>query len=253
MTTVKERMYAGNVCLGTWLFMPSPDVVEVIGLTGLDFVVIDMEHSPITHSTLSPMIVAAESKGITPYVRVPQLSASDILRTLDSGAHGVQIPHVENVVDARRVINYSKYFPLGERGMAPSTRGGSYTLDATPESLKRANEDTLVVLTLESEASLDSVDKLIEIDGVDVIYIVPYDLSQAMGLPGEVEHPKVLKQMDRIFESVNKSGKLSGSFANTPERAKRMKDMGINFLTCETDGTLLRRAYHNLRQQILGS
>ena len=246
-------MYSGAVCLGTWLFLPSPDVVEIIGLAGLDFVVIDMEHSPITFNDLSSMIVAAESNGVTPYVRVSELSASDILRTLDSGAYGIQVPHVEDRHDAQRIIQYSKYFPLGERGMAPSTRGGRYTLNTNKESLTRANDETLVVLTLESEKSLDNIHELIEIEGADVIYIGPYDLSQAMGLPGEVDHPKVLKQMDRIFALVNQSGKLSGSFANTPKRAGRMKDMGVNFLTCETDGTLLRSAFEGLRQQILDS
>ena len=105
---IKEKMYSGNVCLGTWLFLPSPDVVEIIGLAGLDFVVIDMEHSPITYENTSSMIVAAESKGIAPYVRISELSASHILRTLDTGAHGIQIPHVETVEDARKIINNDK-------------------------------------------------------------------------------------------------------------------------------------------------
>ena len=86
---------------------------------------------------------------------------------------------------------------------------------------------------------------------VDVIYIGPYDLSQAMGLPGEVDHPNVLNKMERIFSFVNKSGKIAGSFANTPQRAKRLKDLGINYLTCETDGTLLRSAFNELKNQIM--
>jgi len=236
--------------LGTWVFLPSPDVVEIIGLAGLDFVVIDMEHSPITYENTSSMIVAAESKGIAPYVRISQLNASHILRTLDTGAHGIQIPHVETAEDAREIIQYSKYYPLGERGMAPSTRAGKYTLKTNKELLKKANDETLIVLTLESESSLDKVAEMTNIAGVDVIYIGPYDLSQAMGLPGEVEHPDVLKNMERIFTFINKSGKIAGSFANTPQRARRLKDLGVNYLTCETDGTLLRSAFKDLKYQI---
>lgn len=248
---IKEKMYSGNVCLGTWLFLPSPDVVEVVGLAGLDFVVIDMEHSPITYENTSSMIVAAESKGIAPYVRISELSASHILRTLDTGAHGIQIPHVETAEDAREIIQYSKYHPLGERGMSPSTRAGKYTLKTDKQLLKKANDETLIVLTLESESSLDRVAEITEIEGVDVIYIGPYDLSQAMGLPGEVDHPEVINNMDRIFSLINKSGKISGSFANTPQRAKRLKDIGVNYLTCETDGTLLRSAFNELKNQIM--
>jgi len=247
---IKNKMYSGEICLGTWVFLPSPDVVEIIGLAGLDFVVIDMEHSPITYENTSSMIVAAESKGIAPYVRISQLNASHILRTLDTGAHGIQIPHVETAEDAREIIQYSKYYPLGERGMAPSTRAGKYTLKTNKELLKKANDETLIVLTLESESSLDKVAEMTNIAGVDVIYIGPYDLSQAMGLPGEVEHPDVLKNMERIFTFINKSGKIAGSFANTPQRARRLKDLGVNYLTCETDGTLLRSAFKDLKYQI---
>jgi 4-hydroxy-2-oxoheptanedioate aldolase len=247
---IKDKMIMGNVCLGTWVFLPSPDVVEIIGLAGLDFVVIDMEHSPITYENASSMIVAAESKGIAPYVRISELSASHILRTLDTGAHGIQIPHVETADDAKSILQYSKYYPLGERGMAPSTRAGKYTLKTDKELLKAANDETLIVLTLESERSLDNVSEIIEIEGVDVIYIGPYDLSQAMGLPGQVDHIDVLKKMERIFSFINESGKIAGSFANTAKRAKRLKDLGVNYLTCETDGTLLRSAFSDLKNYI---
>ena len=248
---IKDKMKSGNVCLGTWLFLPSPDVVEIIGLAGLDFVVIDMEHSPITYENTSSMIAAAESQGIAPYVRISELNASHILRTLDTGAHGIQIPHVETAEDAREIIQYSKYHPLGERGMAPSTRAGKYTLKTDKQLLKKANDETLIVLTLENQISLDNVAEMTEIEGVDVIYIGPYDLSQAMGLPGEVDHPDVVNNMERIFSYINKTGKIAGSFANTPERASRLKDIGVNYLTCETDGTLLRSAFHELKNKIM--
>ena len=250
-SNIKEKMYSGNVCLGTWLFLPSPDVVEIVGLAGLDFVVIDMEHSPITYENTSSMIVAAESKGIAPYVRIPELSVSHILRTLDTGAHGIQIPHIETLQDAKKIVQYSKYHPLGERGMAPSTRAGKYTLKTDKQLLKKANDETLIVLTLESESSLYKVAEIAEIEGVDVIYIGPYDLSQAMGLPGEVDHPDVINKMESIFTLINKSGKISGSFANTALRAKRLKDLGVNYLTCETDGTLLRSSFNELKNQIM--
>ena len=252
-TKIKEKMYSGDVCLGTWLFLPSPDIVEIVGLAGLDFVVIDMEHSPITYENVSSMIVAAENGGIAPYVRISELSASHILRTLDTGAHGIQIPHVETTDDARNIIQYSKYYPLGQRGMAPSTRAGKYTLRTDKKLLNKANDETLIVVTLESESSLNinNVAEMTEIEGVDVIYIGPYDLSQAMGLPGQVEHPDVLSNMERVFSFINKSGKIGGSFANTPQRARRLKDLGVNYLTCETDGTLLRSAFMELTKQII--
>ncbi len=247
---IKQKMYDGNICLGTWVFLPSPDVVEIIGLSGLDFIVIDMEHSPITYQNAASMIISAEKTGLTPYVRIPELNGSNILRTLDTGAHGIQIPHVENKMDVKTIIKHSKYYPLGERGMAPSTRAGKYTLKTDKNLLSQENEDTLIVLTLESEKSLDKVEEISEIEGGDVIYIGPYDLSQTMGLPGEVEHPAVLKKMELTFSKIHKYGKIPGSFANSTEQAQRLRDMGVNFLTVETDGTLLRSAFEKLKETI---
>ena len=247
---IKQKMYDGNICLGTWVFLPSPDVVEIIGLSGLDFIVIDMEHSPITYQKAASMIIAADKIYLTLYVRISELNGSNILRTLDTGAHGIQIPHVENKMDVQTIIKHSKYYPLGERGMAPSTKAGKYTLKTDKNILSHENDTTLIVLTLESEKSLDMVEEISKIEGGDVIYIGPYDLSQTMGLPGEVEHPLVLKKMELTFSKIHKYGKIHGSFANSTEQAQRLRDMGVNFLTVETDGTLLRNAFEKLKKTI---
>lgn len=248
---LKKKLYSGQTCLGTWVFLPSPDVVEIIGLAGLDFVVIDMEHSPITYQNIVPMIVAAENKGLIPLVRVSELGGSHVLRTLDSGAHGIQIPHIDTAEQAGNVVKYVKYHPQGERGLAPSTRGSGYTLKTEGRLLRDTNQAILIVVSLESKMSLRNLPEIIDVPGIDVIYIGPYDLSQSLGFAGEVEHPTVLKTMERIFAKVRKSNKIAGSFANTVNRARRLKDIGVNYLTCETDGTLLRSAFKNLKDEIM--
>jgi 4-hydroxy-2-oxoheptanedioate aldolase len=247
---LKKRLYEHQTCLGTWLFLPSPEVVEIVALAGFDFAVIDMEHSPTTHEQMVRMIVAAESKSMTPLVRVPDLSASLLLKTLDSGAHGVQLPHIDTPEEARMLVKYVKYHPDGERGMAPSTRAGGFTLKTDQAKLSLANESGLVVISLESAESLRNLPEILEVQGIDVIYIGPYDLSQSLGLPGQVEHPVVLKEMETVFRRIRDAGKIAGSFAHSAMRARQLKNMGVHYLTCETDGTLLRQAFENLKKEI---
>jgi len=247
---LKKRLYSGEVCLGTWVFIPSPDIMEIIGLAKFDFAVIDMEHSAITLQDAVSMIRAAESRDLIPLIRVTRLDSSYILRALDSGAHGIQLPHIETKEDAMETVKYVKYHPIGERGLATTTKGGGYTLESVGKHVKTENKSTLIVVSLESKESLDNLEKIIEVPQIDVIYIGPYDLSQSLGVPGEVDNPKVLKSMENNIKKIRKARKIAGSFAKTTNRAKQLKNMGVNYLTCEADGSLIRSAFERIRKDI---
>ena len=250
--TLKNKLYRGETCLGTWVFIPSPDIVEIIGLAKFDFAVIDMEHSAITLQDAVSMIRAAESRNLTPLIRVSYLDHSCILRALDSGAHGIQLPHIETANDARAAVRYVKYHPIGERGLATTTKGGGYTLKEVKKHVVRENKSSLVVASLESSESLDELDSILEVAGVDVIYIGPYDLSQSLGIPGEVDNPRVLKTMENNIKRIKKAGKIAGSFAQTTKRARQLKNMGVNYLTCEADGSLIRDSFERIRGEVCG-
>jgi 4-hydroxy-2-oxoheptanedioate aldolase len=250
---LKDKLYKGDVCLGTWLFIPSQDIPEIVALAGLDFVVIDMEHSPISYETMRSMITGSEVRGITPIVRPSSLNESDVLRALDTGAHGVHIPQINTFEDSKKLIEYSKYSPLGNRGMAPSTRAGNYSLSMTNSHMEKANNDLLNIISLESVESINELDKFLDIEEIDVIYIGPYDLSQSLGVPGEVNSTLVLKEMEKVFKRITNRNKIAGTFANSKEQAKLFLDIGVKYLTCETDGTLLCSAYSALKKDILDS
>lgn len=249
--TLKKKLYGGQICLGTWMFIPSPDLMEIVGLAGFDFAVIDMEHSPITYADSIAMMRAAESRHLTPIVRVSSLDASSILRSLDSGAHGIQLPHIENKQDCLDAVKYIKYFPQGERGLGTTTRGGNYSLKGIQEHIQKMNATNLVIVSLESEGSILGLSEMLDVEGIDVIYIAPYDLSQSLGLPGEVEHPKVLHCLEKTAQKIREAGRIAGSFASTPRRAKIFKEMGIQYLSCQADGSLIRDAYDSVREEIL--
>lgn len=249
---LKNKLYNEETCLGTWLFIPSPDIIEIVALAKFDFAVIDMEHSAITLKDAVSMIRAAESRNMTPLIRVSYLDASCILRALDSGAHGIQLPHIETAEDVKTAIKYTKYYPLGERGVATTTKGGGYTLKEVGEYIISQNKSTLIIISLESKESLDNLDRMVDEPDLDVIYIGPYDLSQSLGIPGQVDSPRVLKAMEDNIKKIRAAGKIAGSFAGTAKRAKQLKNMGVNYLTCEADGSLIRNAFESVRDGIFG-
>ncbi len=247
--TLKKRLYDGETCLGTWLFLPSPDIIEMVGCAKFDFAVIDMEHSAITLQDAVSMIRAAETRNLTPLLRV-NAEASCVLRALDSGAHGIHFPHTETKEDIDKIVSYSKYYPVGERGLATTTKGGSYSLDDVAGHVVRENERSLIAISLESKESLDNLDQFTDSEQIDVIYVGPYDLSQSLGMPGQVDDPKVLKAMEEVIKKIRKKGKIAGSFARRPDRAKQLKGMGVNYLTCESDGSCIREAFERIQRDI---
>lgn len=250
-TSLKNKLYNGETCLGTWVFIPSPDIMEIIGLAKFDFAVIDMEHSAITLQDVVSMIRAAESRNLTPLVRVSKLDPSCLLRVLDSGGYGIQLPHIETGEDARRAVQYIKYHPLGERGLATTTKAGGYTLKEIEKHIIDENKSTLIIVSLESKESLRNIESIIDVSGVDVVYIGPYDLSQSLGMPGKVDDPRVLRAMERNIKKIRNSHKIVGSFAENTKRAKQLKEMGVGYLTCQADGSLIRDAFESIRKEII--
>lgn len=198
------------------------------------------------------MMRAAESRNLTPLIRVSYLDCSSILRALDSGAHGIQLPHIETAEDARRTVQYIKYHPLGERGLATTTKAGGYTLKEVKKHVKNENESSLIVISLESKNSLDNLESIIDVPEIDVIYIGPYDLSQSLGILGKVDSPRVMKAMEKNIKKIRKAQKIAGSFAQTANRAKQLREIGVNYLTCEADSSLIRDAFEKIRRDIFG-
>ena len=247
---LKNKLLNGSTCYGHWVFMPYPEIVKIIGKSGFDFIVIDMEHSFTSLNQLPSLLDAATANNLCPLVRIPTSNSSDILRTLDTGSYGIVVPHCETKEKLNMIVKDSKYFPLGNRGMAKSTKSGEYTNKFFKEYMNFENENLINVVCLESKLSIDNIDELTDISGIDVYYIGIYDLSASLGLPGEVENPKVLSELEKMVKKIRNSGKVVGTYTDTAEQAKKMRNLGINFLTCQADGCLIRESYENLLYNI---
>jgi 2-keto-3-deoxy-L-rhamnonate aldolase RhmA len=208
---MKEKILRGEPALGCSVMFPSPQVVEMLGFAGFDWVLIDCEHGSIGPADIELMAMACDAVGITPIARPRTNSASDIQSVMDRGVMGVQVPHVNTAEDARRAVAAVKFGPGAARGLAAGTRPDSWGLGARmPDFAARANAQSLVCVQLEHESALRNLDAILAVDGIDVFFIGPSDLSQSMGFPGDPKAPPVAEAIDRALAAIRAAGRTPG-------------------------------------------
>lgn len=245
---LKEALKNGSIVFGTWCDLPSPAVVNVLTRAKMDFVIIDMEHGPMDYKTAQDMVMAAECEGAEGLVRVPRLDESDILRALDIGAAGIIVPHIESVADRKKVVAYSKFYPAGNRGFNPYVRAGGYCR-ASREYFSNQNNKVILGLILEGKVALKNLESIIDAPEIDLIYIGTYDLSVALGVPGEVNHPRVLKELARAAAKIIKAKKSVGCMIHNVSDLKRFKELGIQFITYKVDSAIIYDVVAEMRRE----
>ncbi len=227
---IKETIKAGKPALGAFVNFYSPAVVEIVGYSGMDFVCLDAEHGPMSPQDCENMIRAADVVGITPMVRIAENTQQNILRYLDAGALGVQMPMINGKADAEAVVRSVKYWPLGKRGLA-GTRAAAFGLKyPLADYVKEANEQTLIVTHVETMDAVHNLPEMLEVAGIDVVFIGPTDLSQAMGYPGRANEPAVQQTVDGLVKQILASGKAVGTICSSGEQAKLLIDKGITYI-----------------------
>lgn len=250
----KKMLKSGKVLYGPWCVIPSASVINVIASTGVDFVIIDMEHGSHTFETVEDMVRAAETEGCAPIVRVAKNDEALILNALDVGASGVIVPHIESKKDAERAISYAKYHPLGTRGFSPYTRAGRYSLLNVEDHARKQNEETAVILLLEGRQGVENLSNILAIknikDKIDAIYIGVYDLSQAFGFPGQVDHPEVREKLSISIRQIREKGIAAGGYvAKDDSDIEWMAKIGMQFITLMPDCTILYHAFESIYRQ----
>ncbi len=224
---MKARFARGEAAYGCNVMFPSVQIVETIGRLGFDWVLLDCEHGAITVESLDALTAAADAVGITPIVRPSSNDPVSIGQVLDRGAHGIQVPHVDTVEDARRAVAAAKYYPLGERGIASGTRASDYGVGfRATEFAARTNEETLVCIQFEHRNALDNLEEILKVEGVDVFFLGPMDMSLSLGHPGKFDEPVVREAYERVFDAIRKAGKIAGTSGNAGF-LRRFRDYGI--------------------------
>ena len=227
---MKAKLKAGEPVFGASVMIPSPQIVEMLGAFGFDWVLLDCEHGALTLESVELMAMAAEACGITAIARPATRNPEHILQVLDRGVMGVQVPHVNTAEDARKVIAAVKYHPQGSRGLAAGTRAAVYDSHGTlADYVKAANDATLIAIQLEERSAIENIDELLRVDDIDVYFIGPSDLSQAMGHPGNPRAPAVAEAINRSFRKMVAAGRTPGTPA-TAENVREVQDKGVGYI-----------------------
>ena len=240
---IKEKLQLGEEVYGTWCMLPSPEVIDVISKSGLDFVIIDMEHGPMNYTTAQQMTIAAQAEGCNAIIRTPRKDESNILKSLDIGSNGIIIPHVNSKTDVDKCIQYSKYPPIGNRSYSPYTRNGGYKTDLN--FFNKVNKNSFISIIIEDKEGLNNIESVIDNNYIDMVYIGTYDIASSLGC--SVNDKKVLNELERCTKIIKKYNKSVGCLFHNKKELEFFQNIGINFLVYGVDSRILYNEYSKIK------
>jgi 4-hydroxy-2-oxoheptanedioate aldolase len=244
---VKQRLRDGDAVFGTWMQTGSPNVANVLARSGMDFVTVDMEHGPASFETAEALMYAVEAGGSTPMIRLGEGSAPTILRAIDIGCQGVLVAHVQSADEAEGIVRAMRYHPEGERGMAPFTRLHDYSAENLTDKLAQANDEQLAGILVEDEQGLRNLGDIVAVEGLDVVYLGIYDISQTLGLAGQVEHPTVLDTVRSAVAQIHDAGVVAGAVARDRDHCAWLLETGFRYISYLVDTAILAQGFRAAR------
>ena len=248
INTFKAKL-ADGYALGMFSKTGDPAFVEAMGYGGADFIIIDLEHGPNNIQTVQNLVRAAQVSGIFPIVRVKESCASVMGEALDVGAGGIQVPQITTKAEAEAVIDRTKFAPMGNRGVCRFVRAAQYSAKDRFEYFKDANE-SVIVLQIEGQEGIDNMDEILTVPGIDVLFIGPYDLSQSLGVPGQIDNPLVEEKMLEIVKKCSEKNITVGTFTDTIENAKKWKSLGVKYIAHSVDVGVFCDAVSNIVKSV---
>ena len=233
---VKELWEKQKIAIGGWLSIPSGISTEIMSNLEWDVLTIDMQHALVSVSELVQMITAISTTEVTPFVRVPWLEPGIIMKALDAGSFGVICPMINNREDAERFVNYCNYAPHGSRSFGP----GRAELYAGKDYALEANKTILTLAMIETQKAVDNLDGILSVEGLDAVFVGPSDLGLSMGFPpGNHEEPVLLETIEIIVSKAKSNGKKAGIYTLTTEYAKKMINLGFDYVVISSDARML--------------
>ncbi len=231
---MKETLKKGDCVYGPFMKTGDPMFVEAAGLAGFDFVILDTEHGPVDIESQQNNVRAAEARNMVPIIRLKDKAENTIGRALDIGAYGIQVPQISSAEEAKDVVKFAKFYPYGMRGVCRFVRAADYSAQNRYDYFE-SSKDVIIILQLEGIDAIKNIDEILQVEGVDILFIGPYDLSQSLGLPGQVNNPIVVDAMKEIVAKAKNSGKIIGCFVDAPEDLKMWKNLGLQYLSYSVD------------------
>jgi len=254
---IKDKLNSGKVSIGSWMSMAHPSIAEILAMAGYDWVVIETEHTAIDVSEVLRLIIAIEQRGSIPLVRLAWNDPIQAKAVLDSGAAGIIVPMVNTKADAELAVQMTKYPPMGFLGVGLA-RAQGYGVHFD-EYVNCANADTLLLLQIEHIDAVNNIEEILSVPGIDGTYIGPYDLSMSLGIPGQLNHPDVIKAKNKVLEATLKKGLVAGIHCVHSDTAytdsKLAIQQGYRFIAIGTDilflGNSARSVYAEIQKNIL--
>lgn len=238
LSTIRQfraRLDAGETLLGAGITLADPSATEALA-SSVDFFWIDTEHTHLSRESVLAHLIAARAGGKPALVRVPTADMAHIKPLLDIGAGGIIVPQVRSADEVKAVVDGCRYPPLGRRGFGPRRASNYGRTAGTSKFLKDANRDIFVAVQIETKEALDDLEAIVAIPGLDSIALGPYDLSLALGQPGDVTHPAVFGALQTIVHQARLAGKFVGTgLGASSELARQLIDMGVQWLQCGDD------------------
>jgi 2-keto-3-deoxy-L-rhamnonate aldolase RhmA len=248
---IKRALKGGQSVVGTMVVeFRQPSVMQLLANAGFDFVIVDNEHGPFGLETIADLTRAAKQLGLTPIVRIPDLTYPYIAQSLDSGAQGVMIPRVFNVEQVHQALQIMKYPPLGIRGNALSRGYTDFRSGPVTEAMAQANEETMLVIQIETQGALDNLEEIVSIRGVDVALIGPNDLSIALGVPGQMEHPRLKSAIQKTIDLCQQHHVFPAIHINSLELAVHWAKQGMRLVSSNAETGLMIRGGFELTSAI---
>jgi 2-keto-3-deoxy-L-rhamnonate aldolase RhmA len=244
--SVRKKLAAGETVMGMMHFSSSPMLVEVMASAGLDFFIIDFEHSPTDLSMAAHLVRAGDAAGIAPLVRVPDVDPPLVKKMLDLGVQGIVLPHGTRK-SCEALLDAVRYEPRGSRGSCPAIRQANYGQPSSWKTFQdEADREIVVIPLIESPATLDEMEALAAMDGLDVFFLGPFDFSVASGIPGAgFDHPRMAEAIDRMIAITRKHGKYVMTSVGDridPKLGRSLLDRGVRMISYSADALVFRNA-----------
>lgn len=249
--TIRSRVLAGEQVIGAMVFeFQVAGIAAILGNAGCEYAIYDMEHASHEYETLKWLVAASRGLPVRPMVRVPTAGYIWIARALDAGAEGVMVPMVESVAQAQEVVEAAHYPPQGRRGAAFGFAHDHYKAGSVADKIQYANNRNLVIAQIESERGVEDVDAIAAVDGVDVLWVGHFDLSNFLGIPGQFDSPVFNDAVDAVIAAAKRHNKALGFMASDSQWIQWAQSKGFNMLACGTDHGLFANALSAMVDEI---
>ncbi len=244
MSNLKNRLRNGESVIGTMITVfDNPDIVCMLKVCGFDFFIIDSEHGYLDYSRVAGIFGMARALGIPGLIRIPEPRREVVLKYMEAGAAGLLMPNTETPEQAKALVDYSKYAPMGNRGVSLLRAHSGYEkVSSAVEYMKKANEETILMIQIESPKGVANVDKILSVDGIDAAFVEPNDLSQSMGIMGQMDNPEFLAAIQKVIDTAKAKKKFSGIHLMATAPLQKWIEKGMTLNLWGNDVTFLMNA-----------